>query len=1553
MTEKKSAVMLIIMLIILAGLCQARPLVSLFLETSNARMNGATTVDVKDAARYRLAPLKPDMLQNSDGSPALDIGDQFILNLFADVTDTIIIDKIFNYLPGTYTIRGRVPGKEMTRLFITFTGEKLIALHNTPKQGCNYHIVYDETNKMCCIKEINPQAVNYLEGAPVLVPPDSSMKQIEKNELIKNDNVSLFGLPKTDANGENTTIDVMIVYTPAARAWAQSNENGINNNISQAMSLGQTALDNSDIAITLNLVRVEEVNYTESGSSSTDLHRLTFHSGYDPWESEGTPRYLEEVHNWRNTSFVDLTAIFTRCEDVGGVGWLLPLRGGWPELGFCLARVQQTSWFYTLVHEWGHNMGTHHRKDQAVQPGPGLYPYSAGWRWIGENGYRYCSVMSYTDSWNGNGVSRVGYFSNPDIMHQGAATGHVTDGDNARGLNEIRTVVAGYRIPGAQENPQISGTISTVDEYVSNVSLFFSNGGGTTTTDNNGQYSKTVPYNWSGTVTPSKTGYTFHPTFRSFAYVTVDQKYQSFYAYEQTDNFKVLVPNGGESWKHSEQRIITWTGISTDEQVYVDLYNNGAFYQRLKSGGTRNDGNFTWDISEAIPAGSKYKIRITGTTTSAYDESDNYFTIKELIVPVPPTLLAPANGETNVSTMTRLEWNVATNAMYRLQIANDNAFTTLLLEDPSLLTFHYNVPAWILPTNTTCYWRVQTILDGTNSEWSDIFQFQTAASIEPVKLFISNLMPANYQAVYLDEQEKYYTDRNYQIMSIPDSLKHLFWIRTANDDKNNASADMIRFQLLKGATIYIAYDSRATAPPDWLGNDFTLTNSVINVNDKFNYFTIWEKHLTTGPVQLGGNMAPGAADTKTNYVVLLKPDMIKPELVVSAPNGGETWYKGSTRVISWSCAGDVGDKVKIELYQAGSIASVICDTTANNNFYTWIIPGSLAAGNNYKIRITSAVNDTVWDESNAAFTIADEPKITVLVPNGGETWLKGSPQIIAWNSVGDVGGQVKTGLYKAGSLIGFIQEATANDDSLGWTVPDTLAAGNDYRMRITALADNAVWDESDAPFTIDDIPQLTLTSPNGGECWLKGSPQTITWNSLGNVGSNLKIDLYKNGSFDRLVNMNAANTGSCKWTVPVNVNNGKLYKIKITSIANKELWDDSDSLFTITDHPQLIVTSPNGGETWYKNSMQTITWQNTGIVGENIKIELFKNGVLTTTISETTANDDSLFWMIPPALVSGDDYKIRITSTSNDTVWDESDAQFGILERPSITLIEPTGGEILIKGTTHIIAWNKTGDTGSLVKIELFKSGIINSTIRAATANDDSLAWVVPFTLPSATDYTLKITSLANPDWFDSSDSAFTIHSPLPAAVSLLTPADVAIITTPTPLFSWTASEFATGYRLQVDVTTLFTSPALDVEIDSSHYMPAENLAAGNYYWRALAKNETGESNWSTVFGFILESSGILEYDSQAIPEHYYLAQNYPNPFNPITTIKCGMPRPGHVEVRVINLAGQLLDVLIARHLPPGTATLTWNAAPYPSGVYYYVMTADGFRDVKKMLLIK
>ncbi|MCX7834012.1 MAG: choice-of-anchor J domain-containing protein [Ignavibacteria bacterium] len=117
---------------------------------------------------------------------------------------------------------------------------------------------------------------------------------------------------------------------------------------------------------------------------------------------------------------------------------------------------------------------------------------------------------------------------------------------------------------------------------------------------------------------------------------------------------------------------------------------------------------------------------------------------------------------------------------------------------------------------------------------------------------------------------------------------------------------------------------------------------------------------------------------------------------------------------------------------------------------------------------------------------------------------------------------------------------------------------------------------------------------------------------------------------------------------------------------------------------------------------------------------------------------------------------------------------------------------------------------------------------------------------------------------------------------------------------------------------------------------------------------------------FLAGSSGIifkralqgiptgLEWTHQ-IPTNYELKQNYPNPFNPTTTIEFALPKTGNVTLKVFDIAGREVDILINnQELTAGTVKYVYNASKLASGVYFYSLIVNGnVIDTKKMLLIK
>lgn len=89
------------------------------------------------------------------------------------------------------------------------------------------------------------------------------------------------------------------------------------------------------------------------------------------------------------------------------------------------------------------------------------------------------------------------------------------------------------------------------------------------------------------------------------------------------------------------------------------------------------------------------------------------------------------------------------------------------------------------------------------------------------------------------------------------------------------------------------------------------------------------------------------------------------------------------------------------------------------------------------------------------------------------------------------------------------------------------------------------------------------------------------------------------------------------------------------------------------------------------------------------------------------------------------------------------------------------------------------------------------------------------------------------------------------------------------------------------------------------------------------------------------------------IPGKFALYQNYPNPFNPTTTISFDVPRVSDVSIKVFDILGREVVQLINGKFNPGKYSASWNGENASSGAYFYEIKADGFRDVKKMILIK
>jgi hypothetical protein len=96
-----------------------------------------------------------------------------------------------------------------------------------------------------------------------------------------------------------------------------------------------------------------------------------------------------------------------------------------------------------------------------------------------------------------------------------------------------------------------------------------------------------------------------------------------------------------------------------------------------------------------------------------------------------------------------------------------------------------------------------------------------------------------------------------------------------------------------------------------------------------------------------------------------------------------------------------------------------------------------------------------------------------------------------------------------------------------------------------------------------------------------------------------------------------------------------------------------------------------------------------------------------------------------------------------------------------------------------------------------------------------------------------------------------------------------------------------------------------------------------------------------------------LGVDKLNILEGYSLAQNYPNPFNPSTTITYSLAKAGNVTLKIYDLLGKEVAVLVNGYKTKGQYNIKFEVSNLPSGIYIYQLNSNGYSLSKKMVILK
>lgn len=105
-----------------------------------------------------------------------------------------------------------------------------------------------------------------------------------------------------------------------------------------------------------------------------------------------------------------------------------------------------------------------------------------------------------------------------------------------------------------------------------------------------------------------------------------------------------------------------------------------------------------------------------------------------------------------------------------------------------------------------------------------------------------------------------------------------------------------------------------------------------------------------------------------------------------------------------------------------------------------------------------------------------------------------------------------------------------------------------------------------------------------------------------------------------------------------------------------------------------------------------------------------------------------------------------------------------------------------------------------------------------------------------------------------------------PATPSLLAPGDGTQTSDPTPTFDWSTVSGASSYRIQVDDSSTFSSPAIDTTTAISVFTPSSNLAPGAYHWRVRADKSCGTPGaWSPAHSLVISGGTSSSCDLKQV----------------------------------------------------------------------------------------
>ena len=347
------------------------------------------------------------------------------MELALDVTPSDTFNGVVEWVEpgvnGTITVSGIIPGTVPGRIILVKEGDVVAGVIRIPSAERFFRVRHDRDG-VHTLYEIDP----------AFFPPESPPAAACENDPSQEERAQEVSPPSSGGSPDDRddrscerpapVWDIAVIYSSVARQ-AMGGNPAIEAECLLAVAVANQAYIDSAIDARMRLVARGEVAYNESGDFYDHLDWLKSNCG-----------------GIRDTYHADFVTMLVDDGQYCGLGQCYS--GGSSSRAYTVCNWGCAAANYTLAHEVGHNMGCDH--DSANAGGCGGPSWALGWRWNGNSGTQWRSVMAYSPG------TRVGHFSDPNVSYDGQPTGvsigSPDEADNAQRIRDVARTVEDYRL---------------------------------------------------------------------------------------------------------------------------------------------------------------------------------------------------------------------------------------------------------------------------------------------------------------------------------------------------------------------------------------------------------------------------------------------------------------------------------------------------------------------------------------------------------------------------------------------------------------------------------------------------------------------------------------------------------------------------------------------------------------------------------------------------------------------------------------------------------------------------------------------------------------------------------------------------------------------------------------------------------------------------------------------------------------------------------------------------------------------------------------------------